>query len=54
MEEQKSLLTNYEPLDFNTIKPSKIHTERELDNESSHLSETLKDISILGFLIYRG
>lgn len=35
MEEQKSLLTNYEPLDFNTIKPAKIHSERDLDTESS-------------------
>ena len=45
MDEGKSLLTTYEPIDFQAIKPSKISSERELDNEVSTICETLKDIS---------
>ena len=49
MEEPKSLLTNYEPIDYSTIKPTKIYQERELENEAAVICETLKDISIKKF-----
>ena len=45
MEEGRQLLTNYEPIDISTIKPSKISSEKELESESASICETLKDIS---------
>lgn len=46
MEEVKSLLSEYEPIDIPSIKPSKISSERELENEANNICEILKDISI--------
>lgn len=46
MEEQKSsILTEYEPIDIATIKPCKISTEKELEQEAVTICEILKDIS---------
>jgi hypothetical protein len=46
MEEGKSsLLTGYEPIDVTSIKASKIHSEKELENECNTMCEFLKDIS---------
>ena len=47
MEESKSLLTEYEPIDISSIKPSKISSEKELEAESVNICELLKDISNL-------
>lgn len=41
----KSLLTQYEPLDLDSIKLAKITSERELENEASNICEILKDTS---------
>jgi len=32
--EESNLLTEYEPIDFSSIKPSKISTEKELEAEA--------------------
>lgn len=51
MEEPKSLLTEYEPIDTSTIKPINIYSERELENEAANICELLKDISNISFFI---
>jgi hypothetical protein len=46
MEDGKSsLFTEYEPIDYSTIKASKINSEKELENECNTICEFLKDIS---------
>lgn len=50
MEEAKlSLLTDYQPNDLSSIKPSRISSEKELENEANSITELLKDISITQF-----
>jgi hypothetical protein len=43
--EESTLLTEYEPIDLSSIKPSKITTEKELESEAAQICEILKDIS---------
>jgi hypothetical protein len=43
--EESTLLTEYEPIDLSSIKPSKITTEKELETEAAQICEILKDIS---------
>ncbi len=49
MEEYKSLITEYEPIDYSSIKAIRISSERELEQESVNICELLKDISILTY-----
>ena len=50
MEEAKSLITEYEPIDYSTIKPIRISSEKELEQESNNICELLKDISTHSFI----
>lgn len=43
--EESQLLTDYEPIDVTSIKPSKIYSEKEFESESNQICEILKDIS---------
>lgn len=36
-------MEDYSPLDLSSIKPAKLHSERELDSEINKIAETLKD-----------
>ena len=47
MEDGRSFLTEYEPIDISTVKPAKIHSEKELESEAASMCEFLKDTSKL-------
>ena len=49
MEETKSLLTEYDPIDTASIKTIRIYSEKELEAESVNICELLKDISMLSY-----
>ena len=52
-EANRQLLTEYEPIDISSIKLSGVRTEKELEQESNQICETLKDISTFSFLTFQ-